>query len=174
MNSTVGLSYSENFDAIIALLTHLSNCDQESRTVPHMATNLGLDAEIVRKVLDGFPGFFRRSKKRDAVNEPYYTVHMRYARRKVDGESSPTERLTADELGSLFDLVSKMVSNEHEMLKTNLSLKAQTDSMIRNSNIMIAVAVLSAIVAIVTCVVNVKYSGDSAPAAQMTQASNKP
>jgi len=108
--------YSENFDTLIDVLTHLANCDYETRTAPKMAKDLGLDPANVRAVLNLFPGFFRRSKNPDQAGEHFYTVHLRYARRKVDGEKTTTESLTPAELGSLFDLVSKMIANENDLL----------------------------------------------------------
>jgi hypothetical protein len=143
--------YTDNFDALVALLTHLANTDRESRTVPNMARDLGLDEHQVRKVLQQFTGLFRKSRTVDKKNgEPFYTVHLRYARRKRDGATVPTEPLKPSELSTLLDLVLKMVARENEMSKLYVELKQRGRTLIVTNIVTMIAALLAALVAITT------------------------
>ena len=88
---TLKKSYLENYDLLIALITHLSLTKYRSRTPSQIAKSLGLldNKEQVQKSLDSFFEFFRKSNnKSQDSNENFYTVHARYAlRRKVDNET---------------------------------------------------------------------------------------
>lgn len=116
--------YTENFDTLVALVTHLSNTRYESRTIPTMAADLGLDEQKVRTVLEKFPAFFRKSRKQHE-GEYYYTVHLRYARRSPDEShpKEPTNPLKPEELSTLLDLISKMLANENATVTTNLEVE---------------------------------------------------
>ena len=54
----MSLSYSENFDALIALTTHLGSTQLKSRRAPSLSRDLGFQLDMVRTVLNGFPEFF--------------------------------------------------------------------------------------------------------------------
>jgi hypothetical protein len=107
--------FTDNFNTLVALVTHLSNTDYESRTVPGIARDLNLAADQVRRVLDEFSAFFRRSQRADEAGDHYYTVHLRYARRAHDQDRVPTERLKPEELATMFDLIATMVKNESQL-----------------------------------------------------------
>ena len=115
----VALSYSDNFDALVALTTHLGSTPSKSRRAPSLSRDLGFEVATVRSVLDGFPGIFRRSRQTDQSGEHYYTLHLRYARRGIDDEDdaqdTPNESLQPQELSTLLDLILKMVAHERDM-----------------------------------------------------------
>jgi len=110
-------SYSDNFDLLIALICHLGSTDRASRTPTFIAKDLSFEKNNVETVLNGFPAFFRRSsntsKKPDSQGDHFYTLHLRYSRRRIDaeedGESNP---LSAEEIDMLINLVTDMVSQE--------------------------------------------------------------
>src|SRR5262247_3654812 len=108
-SETVNHPYTNYFDTLVALVTHLSSINAESRTVPNMARDLALEPEEVRGVVTKFPAFFRQSRTASQEGERFYTVHLRYARRyDRQGERVPTEPLSPEELTTLLDLISKM------------------------------------------------------------------
>jgi hypothetical protein len=112
------LKYSDYFGPIVALVTHLASCSYGSRTPSRLALELALPRPVVIKVLNGFPELFRRSiKTAQKTGENFYTVHLRYARRKAAAKAR-TPPLTADELSALLDLVTKQVEREAESVKS--------------------------------------------------------
>lgn len=148
--TTLTQPYTDNFDTLVALIIHLSNTDFESRTVPPMAKDLSLDVQKVRKVVEQFPAFFRKSKRTDSKGEHFYTVHLRYSRRKRDGENVRTEPLKPEELSSLLDLISKMVANENEMSRLYLDLQQRNRTLLRTNIITMVAALIAAGTAIAT------------------------
>jgi hypothetical protein len=146
---TVNQPYTENFDTLIAVVTHLSNTDFESRTVTPMAKDLGLDPNKVRYVVENFPAYFRKSKMADSKGEHFYTVHLRYARRKKDGERVDTEPLKPEEFSSLLDLISKMVANESETSRLHLDLEHRNKTLLWTNVITMVAALVAAGAAIV-------------------------
>jgi hypothetical protein len=141
--------YTDNFDVLVAVLTHLANTDAESRTVTNMARDLGFEEQQVRTVVQNFTGIFRKSRP-DHEGKTFYTVHMRYARRKREGERVPTEPLTAEELASLFDLVSNMVARENEMSKLHVELTQRNRTLLWTNIVTMVAALLAALIAILT------------------------
>jgi hypothetical protein len=119
--------YSDNFDALIALVTHLSSTPRKSRRIPRLAHDLGLSEDQVRAVLEGFKGLFRKSHTTDEAGQHFYTVQLRFARRGLEGgeegENSVNEPLSSSELSSLIDLILEMVSREQE--RSNLLAEQQ-------------------------------------------------
>jgi hypothetical protein len=141
--------YTENFDVLVAIVTHLSNTEAESRSVPGMARDLGLDEKKVRTVVDRFQAFFRKGTQPNNEGQYYYTLHLRYSRRKIDGEGVSREQLRPEELSTLLDLISKMVANEHEMSRLSLELKQRNRTLIF-TNILTLIAALIAAAAAIT------------------------
>ncbi|MCH7958719.1 MAG: hypothetical protein IID08_01220 [Candidatus Hydrogenedentes bacterium] len=113
------ISYSENFNILVALITHLGATDRASSTPTVIARKLGFEKGKVVDVVEGFPAFFRESRRtsKDEVSkgDHFYTLHMRYSRRKLDkeedGESQP---LATDEIVMLINLVAHMVEQEQQ------------------------------------------------------------
>ncbi len=145
----MGASYTDNFDTLVALITHLASTAYKSRTPPNIAEALSLQLDSVRNTLDQFPGFFRKSSDTTKSGEHYYTVHLRYARRKqerADGvESQP---LDTDELVSLVNLVTHMVAQEQENSRLGVELAARYDNLKRKSEITLVVAGIAALASI--------------------------
>ena len=113
--------YTDYFDPLVALVTHLSATDRRSRTIPRLARDLAFPEADVRKVLEGFRGLFRRSSKTSKEGEYFYTVHLRYARRPSPRGAQPQEGddeepgpLDSSEISALLQLISSMVSQEKE------------------------------------------------------------
>jgi hypothetical protein len=144
---TVDQPYTKHFDTLVALVTHLSSIDGESRTVPRMAESLGLEPEEVRSVVTTFPAFFRQSRPE---GEKYYTVHLRYARRyNKKNEKVDTEPLSPQELTTLLDLISKMVAQEFESSRLQLDMRERNRHLFWTSLITMFAAITAAVVAIV-------------------------
>lgn len=116
--------YSDNFDNLVALITHLSSTSYKSRTPSNIAKSLSLDSSKVQATLEEFTAFFRKSKKASEIGEHYFTVHLRYARRKQEDQDSEVSKpLEPEELSSLINLVTHMVSQEQETSRLYLDLK---------------------------------------------------
>ena len=146
--------YTDNFDVLVAVLTHLANTDRESRTVPNMARDLGLDAQQVRTVVQKFTGLFRKSRTLDKITgEPFYTVHLRYSRRKREGARVPTDPLKPEEFATLLDLVSKMVARENEMSNLYVELTQRNRTLLWTNIVTMVAALLAALVAIATALI---------------------
>lgn len=108
-----------NFDVHIALITNLSlGTTCESRTAPKVADELHLDRVAVKSVLEGFPCFFRQSRRASSVGEHYFEVHARCARRVAAppaGARPLTPALDSKELSSIFDVITNMVKTESQL-----------------------------------------------------------
>jgi hypothetical protein len=146
----VNQPYTNYFNTLVALVTHLSSTNSESRTVPNMARSLGLAPEEVRGVVTKFPAFFRQSRTESEDGERYYTVHLRYARRyNKQGEQVPTEPLSPQELTTLLDLISKMVAQEYETSRLHLDMRGRNRQLFWTSLITMLAAITAAVVAII-------------------------
>lgn len=143
--------YSNNFDSLVALITHLSSTSHKSRTPSNIAKSLSFDPKEVLEVLETFPAFFRKSKNTKERGEHYFTVHLRYARRKQekkDGENS--KPLEPEELSSLIDLVTHMVTQEQETNRLYLDLKERYRNLFWSNIITMAAAIIAAIAAVIS------------------------
>ena len=115
--------YTDNFDNLVALITHLSSTIHKSRTPTNIASDLSLESSDVKRVLESFPAFFRKSIRTSSSNEHFFTVHLRFARRKQEIEDDEdSQPLEAGELSALIDLVTHMVSQEQETSRLYLDL----------------------------------------------------
>lgn len=147
---TINQPYTSYFNTLVALITHLSSINAESRTVPNMAEDLALDTEEVRRVVTQFPAFFRQSRTASKEGERYYTVHLRYARRyNKQGQKVPTEPLSPEELTTLLDLISKMVAQEYETSRLHLDMRERNRNLFWTSLITMLAAITAAVVAII-------------------------
>jgi hypothetical protein len=148
-------SYTENFDTLLALVTHLASTHLQSRTVPGLARDLGFNAEDVRTVLNGFPGMFRKSRSTDRAGEPYYSVHLRYARRSLSNEpneheaaDADNEPLNSEELSSLFQLITQMVAHESERSNLLMEFRQRNHALLWTNAITLIAALVAAVAAI--------------------------
>lgn len=149
-SETVNHPYTNYFDTLVALVTHLSSTNSESRTVSKMAQSLGLESEEVRDVVTKFPAFFRESRTESQEGEKFYTVHLRYSRRyNKQGEKVPTEPLSPEELTTLLDLISKMVAQEYETSRLQLDMNERNRHLFWTSLITMFAAITAAVVAII-------------------------
>lgn len=148
--TTVGLPYTENFNTLVALVTYLASTEFKSRTIPTMAKDLGLNLEEVKAVLQKFTGFFRKSIYVDESGEHSYTLHLRFARRRLGSGVISSEPLEPEELTSLLDLISKMVANENEMSILYLDLKQRNRTLLWTNMITMIAALVAAGTAIAT------------------------
>ncbi|GAB4227826.1 MAG: hypothetical protein Kow00121_56600 [Elainellaceae cyanobacterium] len=117
------LSYSQHFETLVALVTHLAvvgGDEADAANAPKLAERLGLDEQEVITVLDNFKGLFRKTQERyQSKNyglQYKYTLQLRYARRKyVDGKvANVGEALTNEELFSLLTFITNKVNEEQE------------------------------------------------------------
>ncbi|GII33018.1 hypothetical protein [Planotetraspora mira] len=126
--------YSEHLDVLLALITYFSLAEWRSRSPYWLAKDLGLSMPMVMSALDAFPGLFRKSRKvhpTDVGDQPAYTLHARYARRRERTPMSPggdestsstptpprrgsSEELDPDTLRALLDFVVEQARAERE------------------------------------------------------------
>ena len=151
----MGQRYTDNFDNLVALITHLSSTAYKSRTPPNIAKDLSLDASGIVKVLEGFPAFFRKSRNTDENGEHFFTVHLRYARRQQDDRDGEISKpLEPEELSSLFELVIHMVEQEQETSRLYLDLQGRYKNLFRTNIVTMVVAIVAASAAIIGAVVS--------------------
>jgi hypothetical protein len=146
--------YTKHFDTLVALVTHLSNTQYISRTPQGIADALGLKRNEVQKVLDTFPGFFRRSRNKHSSGEHYYTVHLRHARRSLDSnQERDSAPLRPEETQALFSLISIMVAQENETARLYFQKEAEYGNLRRTLLITVVLGIVSAIAAIMAAVI---------------------
>ncbi len=130
-------SYLDNYDLLIALITHLSVTKYKSRTPTKIARSLGLlaDANRVNQVLNGFQEFFRRSNNiGQDTKEYFYTVHLRYALRRKNGEITESPPLDPSDISVMIQQVSEMVRLEQEKHLTEEEIKKNYENLILSIN----------------------------------------
>lgn len=117
------LSYTANFETLVALVTHLAvvgGDEADAANAPKLAKRLGLSEKDVKYVLDNFLGLFRKTEMqyptKNYGQQYKYTLQLRYARRKyVDNQVvNVGEALSNDELFALLEFVSNKVREEQE------------------------------------------------------------
>ena len=147
--------YTRHFATLIALITHLSNTPYKSRSPLFIANALGLARDEVQEVLDKFPGFFRKPRNLNpSSGEHYYTVHLRFARRSLDGNREIDSRpLEPEELSALFNLASQMVAQESAMSRLYIEIKKENQNTRRTILITLLVGIVSAIAAIIAAII---------------------
>jgi hypothetical protein len=148
--TTLGQPYTENFNTLVALVTYLASTEFKSRTIPPMARELGLDLEEASAVLQKFTGFFRKSIYVDERGEHSYTLHLRFARRRLEDKVVSSDPLKPEELTTLLDLISKMVANENETSRLYLDLEQRNRTLLWTNMITMIAALVAAGTAIAT------------------------
>jgi hypothetical protein len=111
--------YADHIDVLTALITYLALTEKISRTPYFLARDLGLPKLQVSETLAGFPGIFRCSRRTGETpdgNQPYFTLHARYALRTLQEEDdqSAEAKLAPDLLRTLLDFVSARARSEEE------------------------------------------------------------
>ncbi|MHC4160235.1 MAG: hypothetical protein ACYSSO_14275 [Planctomycetota bacterium] len=150
--------YTNNFDLLVAVVTHLGATHKASRTPTFIARKLGFEKDNVVDVLGRFPGFFRKSRRTSkndkSLGDHFYTLHLRYSRRKLDkedeGESQP---LSTEEIGMLVNLIARMVEQEQENSRTMQELKQSYKNLESTNKITMVAAIVAAMGAIVAALV---------------------
>ena len=109
------MKYSESQDCLTALVSHLALTAYKSRTPPYIADNISIPEEDVRRVLDGFPGIFRKSKTTSSANEHFYTLQIRYALRGKQYDDKTGEDVgTPLEIGHVISLLEFIAGQAHQ------------------------------------------------------------
>lgn len=140
--------FTHDFHYLVALIQHLGAHEKwNSRTPRNISQSLGMSIENVERVLSGYPAFFRKSGNLSSQNEPLYTVHLRYARRRKNEVTQQYESppISPDELSMLLMLVTQMISVEGQ----DERLKAE----LKQNNVKISIAIGAAVVSAVTAVI---------------------
>ncbi len=123
------MSYSQNLDVLIALISHLGLCNQKSRTPTFIAKDLGIEVSKIQDSLEGFSGIFRRSKNKSKSGESYYTLQIRFALRgsqySDETEGKEGTALEIDHIISLMNFVSDQAQKEQD---ADLALKGLKES----------------------------------------------
>lgn len=117
MSNTLQVSFTNDFHYLSALIQHLGAHERwNSRTPRNIADSIGLDKDKVEKILTEYPSFFRKSANLSSQNEPLFSLHLRYARRRKNPNTGEREAppVSSSELSMLMDLVTKMINIEAE------------------------------------------------------------
>lgn len=146
--------FTQDFHYLTALIQHLGAHEKwNSRTPRNISQSLGLELDVVEKVLENYPAFFRKSSNLSAQGEPLFTVHLRYARRRKNEETEQYESpaLQPDEISMLLNLVIQMIAVEGQDERLKSELKHNNFKMW----VAIGAAVISAITAITTAFISI-------------------
>lgn len=87
--------YSVHLDVLMALITYLALTGWRSRSPRGLSRDLRFDEGAILSALDGFSGLFRKSKDlypTDIGPQHAYTLHARYARRRLRNPGHTTSR----------------------------------------------------------------------------------
>jgi hypothetical protein len=102
-----GPDYAENYEILMAVVTHLAVGKWPSRQPKGIAKDLSIDVESIRPVLKAFKGLFRESQGLSKDHgEPFYSLHLRYARTGGDADEE-RPALEPTDLFSLLKFVSE-------------------------------------------------------------------
>lgn len=77
--------YSDNPDALIALITHMAAGKYTHRTAQGLSRDTSMSGAEVGKTLKTFKGLFRKPSKAPSDGVLKYGLHLRYAREQVGG-----------------------------------------------------------------------------------------
>ena len=155
----MSLEYSERFDLLVALINHLGATDKASRTPTFISEDLGFEKNKVLNVLNGFPAFFRRSKKTSnkerSKGDHFYTLHLRYSRRSIDNdEEGSSQPLSTDEINMLLNLVTHMVQQEQENSRAMQELQQSYKNLENTNKITMVAAIVAALGAIIAALLS--------------------
>ncbi|BET95941.1 hypothetical protein [Xenorhabdus taiwanensis] len=142
------ISFVKDFHYLTAIIQHLGAHERwNSRTPRNIADSLGMDMNQVERVLSSYPAFFRRSSNLSTQGEPLFMIHLRYARRKKNEDTSARESppISSSEMGFLLDLVTKMISIEEQNRRLGFEVK--------NNNLKIWSALILAFISSATAIV---------------------
>lgn len=151
MGQIESVSFTEDFQALCALITHLGAHEKwQSRTPSEIAGSLAMGRSEVERVLGSYPCFFRESANRKN-GERCFTVHLRYARRRANPStgSHESEPMTPEEIGMLINVLTQMVSLEREESHFMRELRDNSKRQTLTNLVALSVAVISAIAVLV-------------------------
>ncbi len=143
--------FSNDFQILCALITHLGSHEKwQSRTASEIGGSLAMPPKEVERVLIAFPCFFRESTNR-RNGERLFTVHLRYARRKIDENtgSHVSEPMNPEEIGILITLLIQMVSIEKQESQFVIEMRESNRSNAHSVLVAITIALISAITSLV-------------------------
>lgn len=109
--------YSKDLDTLVALVSYLAFCQYKSMRPSRISDRLSLNVEEVRDVLERYKGLFRKSNRTNSESgEHYFTLHMRYAQRREEGEIEVQEEqlkpLTSEQFDSLLKFITDKAAHE--------------------------------------------------------------
>lgn len=143
--------FSNDFQILCALITHLGSHEKwQSRTPSEIGGSLALPPKEVERVLIAFPCFFRQSTNRKN-GERLFTVHLRYARRKIDKNtgSHVSEPMNPEEIGILITLLTQMISIEKQESQFLIEMRESNRSNAHSVFVAVTIALISAITSLV-------------------------
>lgn len=146
--------FTDDFQMLCALITHLGSHEKwQSRTPSEIGGSLAKPPKEVERVLAAFPCFFRESTNRKN-GERLFTVHLRYARRKIDPTtgSHVSEPMNPEEIGILISLLTQMVSLEKQESQFVIEMRENNKSHAQGVSVAIIVALISAIASLVVAI----------------------
>jgi hypothetical protein len=150
------MRYSEQIDYLQAAVVYLATQPRFwGRRATHLARELSLDEARVRRVLEGFPGIFRRSPEAGKDGEYYYALQARYALRQDFTRKeyrSLIPPLPPEMIKLIYDFILKSADDERSRRRS-----------LASNSIAVTAAIVSAFTAIY--VATIREAGTAAPAA---------
>lgn len=151
-------SYTEHYERLIALITHLGATDKASRTPTFISKDLGLIKNEVESTLKNFPAYFRESRNQSedvkSQGDKYFTLHLRYSRRNFDKKADESSQpLLTEEINMLLGLVTHMLEQEQENSRTYSSLQQSYKNLEGINKITMFAAIGAAIIAAIGAIV---------------------
>jgi hypothetical protein len=143
------MRYTDHLEYLVAGINYLSRSGPWARTLSYLATELGLDAQRLQLVFEGFPGLFRKSlktAKHTDNSEHYFSLQARYAQRPDYGKTDEVtliDPLSPQEIEMTLDFVLQAVQREQ-----------QTGSAKITNWIAVSAAVASAATAIIVALIS--------------------
>jgi hypothetical protein len=112
------MKYSPHVDLLVASIVYLGTQSYYwGRTPKGLAEELGLNADKLLEVFEGFPGLYRRTKRTADNGQHYYSLQARHAQREGGEMDDPDgdqdiPPLAMDKLELLIRFVLQMTDQE--------------------------------------------------------------
>jgi hypothetical protein len=116
------MKYKKDYDMLMALISNLALAEATSRTIPGLARSTGYSEAQISAILAKYKGIFVQvpyyGERKD---NPYFTLHMRYASRKGNQEDDRLP-LKPEYTNTLLTFIAERVKQEETLLIQNITI----------------------------------------------------
>jgi hypothetical protein len=118
-------SYSKDFETLAATVTYLAMGKKVQSQAKSLANDDSLiDTAEVKRVLHEFKGLFREAPSKSTdYGEPYYSLHLRHARRANKEGDEMRPPLELRDLMALLDFIARKASEERQRDTAMLTIR---------------------------------------------------